>query len=55
MPQALGEGAAALPGNLHKTAIVCDLLEERQGAHGFGQFALVEIVFKLQLRVVDTQ
>lgn len=55
MPEALGQGPAALAGDLDEAAVVGDLLEERQGMLGFRQFALVQVTFKLQERVVDPE
>jgi hypothetical protein len=55
VPQALGQGATALAGDFDEAVVVGDLLQKGQGALGFRQFALVQVGFKLQERVVDTQ
>jgi hypothetical protein len=45
---AFGEGAAALAGDFDEAGVAGDLVEERQGAFGFGENALAQVIFKLQ-------
>src|SRR5215471_675929 len=53
--EALGEGAAALAGYFDETAVVGDLLEQGQGVNRLGEHPFIEVVLKLQERVVDAQ
>jgi len=55
MADAFGEGTRALPRDVDKMGIAGDLIEHRQNALRLRQKAAVEIGFKLQQGVIDSQ
>src|SRR5690349_5865487 len=55
MANAFGKGAGSLPRDIYKPRIACDLVEHGQDALRFRHKAAVEIGFKLQQGVIDSQ
>jgi hypothetical protein len=48
MPDAFGQGTAALAGDFDEAGIAGDLVEKSEGAFGLRKHALAEFIFKLQ-------
>ena len=55
MTNAVGKSAGALPADINKAGIACDLIQSGQGALRLWQQFVIEVGFKLQKSIVDAQ